>query len=158
MLILPSYDSWFITLFENDGGYVRRHVTVDVEASDYSYLETIALEKAMMGLWVDMMPVLQDEDPLRQIIFPDALGFKCPDLRIDGKLWEVEKSSRSDKLNNLKHAVDEGSKQANHVIVDLSCDTSEAFMRRIVTGRFKDHINLQMVEFRYAGKYTAFHK
>ncbi len=86
MQSLPSYDSQFIILFEFDKGYVRRHVAVDILASDYNYLEAISIEKAMLGMKVDMMPTLQDDDPLRNIIFHDAIGFKCPDLRIDGTL------------------------------------------------------------------------
>ena len=158
MLPLPSYDRQFITLFRFGSGYVRRHVAVNINAADYKDLETIAIEKAMLGMRVDMMPTLQDDDPLRSVIFPDAIGFKCPDLRINGTLWEVEKSFNSQKLNNLKHAVDEGSKQAHHVIILLSHNVEYSFLYRVAKGRFKDHENLLVIEFRYGGSYTIFKK
>jgi hypothetical protein len=112
----------------------------------------------MMGKKVDIMPMLQEDDPLRAAFFFASIGFKCPNLRIDGVLWEVEKSSNSLKVNNLKYAIDEGTKQAHYVIVNLSYHIDRSFMYRIIKGRFKDHENLRAVEFRYKGKYTLFCK
>ena len=66
-------------------------------------------------------------------------------------MWEVEKSFNCLKLNNLKHAVDEGSKQASYIIIILSHDIDYEFLFRIVKGRFKDHKSLRTVEFRYDG-------
>ena len=107
---------------------------------------------------VDIMPVLLESDPRRVVIFPDAIPNKSPDLRIDGILWEVEKSFNSVKLNNLKHAVDEGSKQAHHIIILLSDEVNYDFLLRVTKGRFKDHKKLQMIDFRYNGNYTLFIK
>jgi len=139
---LPSYDSQFVTLSQHKEGYVRRHVAVDIYTSDYGYLEEIAIEEARMGKKVDIMPTLVANDPLRAVIFPDLIPNKNPDLRIEGVLWEVERSSDSLKINNLKHAIDEGSNPADCVIINLSDDIDFNFMVRVVKGRFKDHINL----------------
>ena len=158
MLPLPSYDSQFIILFESGEGYVRRHVLVDINASDYSHLKIFAYEKAIAGMNVDIMPILIESHPLRSIIFFDAIKNKNPDLRIDGVLWEVERSYNSENINNLKHAIDEGSRQADHVIIDLSHEISQSFMFKVAKGRFKDHSNLKVIEFRYNGIYTSFSK
>ena len=158
MQFLPSYDSQFITLFESGEGYVRRHIAVDIHASDYSYLEVIAIEKARMGKKVDMMPELLENDPLRAVVFYGTERITNPDLKIDGVLWEVEGSTNSKNLNNLKHAVDEGSKQANHVLINLSAEIPTQLMFRVVVGRFKDHHTLKAIEFRYNGTYTIFYK
>lgn len=158
MQILPSYDSQFITLFESNNGCVRRHVAVDTNGIDYSDVKTISYEKAIAGMKVDMMPILLSNDPLCDVIFPDAKDNKSPDLRINGVLWEVEKSFNSLKINNLKHAVDEGSKQADYVIIIVSHDINIDFMFRIIKGRFKEHKLLKRVEFRYEGNYTVFNK
>lgn len=158
MQLSPSYDSQFTILFHFANGYVRRHIAVDVNAVDYKDVETIAIEKAMQGMQVDIMPTLQDDDTLRAVIFPDAIGFKSPDLRIDGVLWEVENSTRSENFNNIKHAIDRGREQADFVIVNLSCKISNRTMHRLIVGRFKDHTNLKIIEFRYKGEYTTFYK
>ena len=131
MLFLPSYDSRLITLFQFGNDYVRRYIAVDVEAIDYKDIERVAIEKARLEMRVDIIILtLQDDDLLRTVIFPDAMGFKCPDLRINNVLWEVDKLFNFRKLNNLKHAIDKRSKQANHILLSHTLEYS--FLYRVI--------------------------
>lgn len=129
---------------------------------DYDRLLTIALEKARSkGTTVELMPTLNpDEDNTgqRSIIFPDARNGKSPDLRINGILAEEEFATRPDNMNNLKHAISAGARQANHVIVNLSNPVSQETMARVAKGRFIDHKNLTVIEFRFNGEYTVFNR
>ena len=155
-LTLLPYDSQFALLEQTREGWVRRHMLVSEQGADYAYLKELAGEQARKGAKVDLLPILHESDPTRATIFPDALPRKSPDLRINGLLWEVERPLNPKSLNNLKHAIDAGAKQAGHVIIYLMEEISEQHMRRVVLGRFKDHKGLKMVVFRYKGQYKPF--
>ena len=157
MQLLP-YDAQFNLIFRFKNGWIRRHFLVDVNAANYRYIEEIAYEKAQQQMRVDILPTLGNvDDPLRAIIFPDAIFAKSPDLRINGILWEVEQPTKV-KLNTVKHSIDEAAAQANKVIINLKYNVDETFMYRVATGRFKDHKNLEVIEFRYHGKYTLYNR
>lgn len=155
-MVGETYDKEFEIIVQIGTGQVRRHFLVNVNANDYQYIENIAIEKAQQGTQVDIMPTLGNvNDPLRDIIFPDAKYAKSPDLRINGELWEVEQPTKN-KLNTVKHSIDEAAGQANYVIINLIHEGNENFMKRVAIGRFKDHVNLQVIEFRNNGNYTSF--
>lgn len=146
----------FIVLYAIEG-CVRRHILVNPDSHDYVYLQTIALEKGKIGMQVDILPTLAATDPLRHILFADAIGSKCPDLRINGTLWEVKQPTNPRSLNNVKHTISERAHQANNIIINLLEKLDEQYLLyRIARGRFKDHKNLETVEFRYEGVYSAF--
>ncbi len=115
---LMSYNAQFKLIDETDKGHVRRHFLVDTKTSDYKYIKDIACEKAQQEMKVDIMPTLVENDPLRDVIFHDAIKNRNPDLRINGIPWEVEQPTKPLKQNNLGHSIGAGSKQANHVIIN----------------------------------------
>ncbi len=136
-------------------GIVRRHYLSDVNASDYSRNLAIAIDRATNEkVIVDLMPTLDpDTYPVQRLtIFPDAKKDKSPDLRINKILWEEENSTKSFNVNNIKHAIGAGSKQANHVIVTLSEQVNKVILDRLVNGRWKDHKDLQEIIFRFDGQ------
>lgn len=137
---------------ESTLGIVRQHYMVDTSASDYLRNYEIAVDRARREkVIVDLMPTLDpDTYPAqRLIVFPDAKPGKSPDLCIDKVLWEEERSTNSQNLNNVRNAIRAGSKQANHVIISLSEKLDEQSMYRIVTGRWKDHKDLKEIVFRF---------
>lgn len=136
-------------------GIVRQHFMADTKASDYQRMLGIAVEKARKEkILVDIMPTLDpDTYPAqRLIVFPDAKKGKSADLRIDKKLWEEEYSTKSHNINNIKHAIGAGSKQADHVIITLSEEVDTEVLKRLVNGRWKDHQDLKTILFRYQDK------
>ena len=136
-------------------GIVRQHFMTDTKASDYERMLSIAVEKARKEkILVDIMPTLDpDTYPAqRLVVFPDAKKGKSADLRIDKKLWEEEYSTKSHNINNIKHAIGAGSKQADHVIITLSEEVSPEILNRLVNGRWKDHQDLKTILFRYQEK------
>lgn len=151
------YDGQFSRLDKVGAGWVREHANTDRNAKDYATVRSIAIDKAMRGAKVDIMPTISERDaPDYKIIFHDAKAGKCPDLRINGKLVEVEGSKNSKNLNNLKHAVSAGYKQANHVIVDMSQENDRETLYRVAKGRFIDHKDLERIEFRFNSEYQPF--
>lgn len=155
-LSLMPYDSQFNLVERQGAGLLREHLQVDQQAHDYPALREIGAEYARSGHKVDILPTLNEHNPAREIIFPDAFERKSPDLRIDGKLWEVERANNPKSLNNLKHAIDAGSKQATNVIVQLAELVTMQQMRRAVFGRFIDHALLEEVVITYQGQYWTF--
>lgn len=153
-----EYDSYFFVLEEFETGVVRQHFLVKESYIDYCLIKAIALEKARMGAKVDIMPVLDRKDILRQIIYPDAKGNKNADLRINDSLFEVEQPTKPGKINNLKHRIDEGAAQANSIIINLVESISTKFAKRVCKGRFIDHPELEVIEFRYCGHYTIINR
>lgn len=154
-LKLLPYNEQFVKL-EGKGGRVRQHVTVKPTGDDYTVVKKVAEEKAAIGQRVDIMPVLQEKDPARAIIYPDAKPGKNPDLRIEGRLAEVENSTK-DRFNTIKHSVSAAAKQANHAIINLAASREFNIndLRRIAKGRFIDYPDLQVVEFRLNGEYLT---
>lgn len=157
MKLMP-YDAQFELIDKAGKGYVRRHFLVNTKARDYKYLEDIASEKAQQGMKVEIMPTLNESDPLRNIICPDAIGKKNPDLRIDGILWEVKKATVPLNQNNLSRAIRNAVEQAYSVIIVSDIELSYSYMENIAKGRFNTHENLKIIEFRHAGKYKRFDK
>ena len=135
-------------------GLVRQHFMVDTSSGDYSRLLELALERGKLEkVLIDILPTM---DPTsypaqRNIIFPDARPGKSPDLRIDRILWEEENSTRSFSINNIKHAIGAGSKQADHVIITLSEEVDKVILDRLANGRWRDHGELKEIVFRFNG-------
>lgn len=153
-----SYDSYFFVLEEFETGTVRQHFLVNESYIDYLLIKTIAFEKAKRGAKVDIMPVLDRKDISRRTIYPDAKGYKNADLRINGSLFEVEQPTKPGKINNLKHRIDEGAAQANSIIINLIESISITYAKRVCKGRFIDHPDLKLIEFRYHGNYIAINR
>ncbi|WP_313411049.1 minor capsid protein [Sphingobacterium multivorum] len=148
------YAMQFNILDETDElkGIIRQHYLVDTKASDYSRLLQIAKAKATKDKTiVDIMPTLDPDTykAQRAIIFPDAKEGKSADLRIDKILWEEEFSTKSHNVNNIKHAIGAGSKQANHIIITLSEEIDRLILDRLVNGRWRDHKDLKTIIFRF---------
>lgn len=136
----------------NTEGIIRRHYMVDTESADYDRLLKIAIDKTVNDkIMVDIMPTLDPDGfaAQRAVIFPDAKPNKSPDLRIDKVLYEEESSTRSFNSNNIKHAIGEGSKQADYVIINLSEEVDKIILDRLANGRWKDHKHLKLIEFRF---------
>ena len=68
-------------------------------------------------------------------------------MRVDGVFVEVKRTTAS-TLNTLKHAVDNASKQADNVVIVLMEDADKSFLNRVTKGRFKDHKDLKVIEFK----------
>lgn len=136
-------------------GIVRQSYLVNESVKDYPLIKAIAIEKAMKGAVVDIMPILHINDPLRHVHFFDAKYSKNPDLRIDGVLYEVEQPAYPNIINNLKHRIDAGAGQADHVIIDLIESVTVGYLYRVSKGRLIDHDELKVIEFRYQSEYIV---
>ena len=152
---IASYDEHFSIVRRLKKGIVRQHYLVEETLKDYKLVRAIAIEKAKLGASVDIMPTLHEYDPLRNIVFPDAKGSTNADLRINGVLYEVEQPTKPKKINNLKHRISNGASQADYVIIDLIESVSLGHLVRVCKGRFIDHLDLKIIEFRFAEEFIV---
>jgi hypothetical protein len=155
----PQYNSQFTELIKfRNGGRLRIHEGINKMELDFRNTLLIAYKKAAQRHFVDVMPILQGNDPKRAVIFPDGKPFKNPDLRIDGMLAEIENLRKAAKMNTLKHRISDGAKQADYVIINLDEIIDINLMRRTCKGRFIDNEHLAIVEFFYKGTSAFFRR
>lgn len=150
--MLPQGEGWLTPQKFENGGRVRIHKAVDIKAKDFADTLEVASLKAKGGDKVDLLPNLPNNDPLVKHLFKGAKLNKRPDFKINDAFVELETSTNSRNINNLKHAIGQGSKQANIVIVKLNSRLDSNMMNRVAKGRFKDHKTLQRIEFYYNGE------
>jgi hypothetical protein len=154
--LLP-YNDQFETINHKGYGVLREHTLNDAKSKDYETVKLIAKELAETEN-VDMLPRFDfDNDPARTILIPDAKVRKYPDLRVSGKLWEVEETGVDANINTLKNAIRNGSHQAERVIVKLNHIPEDRELNRVLGSKWKDHKELQEIWFRMQdGSYKKF--
>ena len=142
----------------SSGGVVWQHELVSIRTIDYKDILEIAMDKAQLGCEVHILPTLPEEHPLRSIIFKDAKERKCPDLKIDGRYVEVKITVGKPHQRKINNNIKASYKQANEVIVTLTCSFDIEHLRRIAKGRFLTHENLILIEFKNETNYITFQR
>jgi hypothetical protein len=150
------YEHRFKTIYECDnGGCVRVHVDYKPK-SDAHILLIIAREKAEKGHFLELIPELSwNQLELRVTTLPGVIGLKNPDLRINGKYVEV-KELQSNSDNTISKRIKKANKQARHIILDLPGERAEFELYKIAKGKFRIMKKVEVLEFRYQGKYYSF--
>lgn len=149
-------DGFELIFSHETGGKIYRHTLVDTFGKDHGEILEVSIDKASIGCIVHILPILNEGDPLREIIFQGAKTRKCPDMKIDGRYTEI-KSPTGDlhprKINNnIKYA----HHQANDVIILLREEFDINRLMGIAKGRFISHSTLCTLEFKMNGSYHCF--
>jgi hypothetical protein len=154
------YECRFETICEYGVGFVRRHIDVNVKATDYLIIETIAKEKARNGDRVEILPeVQQNEKLLRDALLKNVKENKNPDLRINGHFVEIKEPILPYGKNTIGNSINLAADQADKVIINIRDNNiSEFQLYRIANGKLKQIKSLQAIEFRHRDKYLAFIK
>ncbi|HYE53639.1 MAG TPA: hypothetical protein VD996_02310 [Chitinophagaceae bacterium] len=140
------------------GGIVWRHRLVEVNGIDYDEVFEVAVDKAMMGCEVHILPILPEDDPLRKIVFANAKDRKCPDLKIDGVYTEIKTPHGELHQNKISNNIKYAHEQADNIILRLNQDFDIQILLRIVKGRFKSHDLLNKIKFKMNGIYYTFQR
>jgi len=150
------YELRFEIIYENDnGGCIKVHVDYKPK-TDAQILMIIAREKAEKGHIVELIPELSwDQIELRVSTLPGVIGLKNPDLRINGKYVEV-KELKSNSDNTISKRIKKANKQAHQIILDLPKERTEFDLYKIAKGKFMIMKKVEVLEFRYQGKYYTF--
>jgi len=140
-----------------ENGTIRIHQKVDTKAKDFVEVIDVARYHALQGLKVDVLPTIGNiNDPLYKELFKGAKQGKCPDLRIDGKVFVEVKAASKNDINTIRHAIGKGSKQADYVVVLLSGRQEYKDLKRMVRGKFLQHASLQVIELKMDEAYYRF--
>ena len=132
----------------SSGGAIMLHSLVDTDAADYNDVYEISVDMANRGCFVEILPELVINHPLYPVIFKGAKENKCPDLRIDGKYFEVKTPTLPLKREKLSTCIKNSKEQANFVIIRLLAKYLENGLLDVANGRFETHESLERVEFK----------
>ena len=135
-------------------GAVWRHTLVLQTVDDYSQVYEIARDKAKKGAEVKILPIVNQNDPLRLILFVGANENKCPDMIIDGKYADVKTLEGSLSNANIHNNVHKGQAQASWVIVRIPGDVAFWRLKLICANRFEYHPELEVIEYKIIGGNT----
>jgi SPP1 gp7 family putative phage head morphogenesis protein len=146
----------FNTIKEYDnGGKVMQHIITKEDKNDYKYLLDIADIYAKEGNIVEILPeIAHSETAARDKIMPGAPEGKNPDLRINGKLWEVKTPKTPYTEDSIRNIIAKGTEQSDTIIVNLLEDISANKKHEIInnlmySSRSKVKDKLHTIVFRY---------
>jgi hypothetical protein len=155
-VFLYSEAGYEMIFTHSSGGLVLKHEFVDANTSDYREVYEIAVDKALCGCIVQILPVLNEHDPLRVSIFAGAKKRKCPDLRINGVYAEVKTPNDILHARKINKNIKAAHEQADYVIINLRSEFSAERLKAIAKGRFLSHLALVLLEFKMCGVYYTF--
>lgn len=164
--ILPEPAANNAYAYENDGfevigthisgGVVYRHIQVDITSKDYVEILDVSMNKAALGCIVHILPILNEGDSLRDIIFKGAKHLKCPDIKIDGCFTEIKTPTSGVHANKICNNIKIAHHQADGIIIRLNEEFDVKRLKEIAKSRFKLHVSLKSLEFKVNGVYYCF--
>jgi len=103
----------------DNGGRVYENIFINTQASDYNDVNKVANLFAKQGQEATILPKVHYKDALYKLLFEDAYERKCPDLKIDGKFYELESYTGTWNNRKLANMFDNGLKQSDCLIIDV---------------------------------------
>ena len=136
--------------YEN-GGKVLVPKNINKKASDYKSLINIANLFAKDGKVVRLTPTVHFKSIEYEEIYGSLIGTvyerKCPDLQIDGLLYEFENYTPPFRKKKISHMISQGTKQAPRIIINNTKGASDRFIRDNIYKRIKDKtFNMEIEE------------
>lgn len=127
---------------EKTAGLVRVHFLVDRKGNDFARVLASAKELAKQGHIADVMPKIDRDEPLYEVLYKHLIGTKYenknPDLRLNGKHFiEHEGFETTNHLNAFSNMLSRGKKQASNIIID-KVDLTERYMLTNIKNRIKE--------------------
>lgn len=149
-------DGFELIFSHETGGKIYRHTLVDTFGKDHGEILEVSIDKASIGCIVHILPILNIDDPLRDIIFKGVKYRKCPDLKIDGRFTEIKTPTGTLHPNKIGNNIRFAHGQANDVIIRLQEEFDVTRLKSIAKGRFAIHTTLNTLEFKMNGVYYCF--
>ena len=122
-----------------NGGKIWLMLGIDTNGSDYNDIMAIAECLAESGHEVKVLHAVHYKDPLYREVYGELIGTryyrKCPDLLVDGKLYEYESYVRPWTKRKLSNMLTNGLRQSERIIIDNREGTSIRQISRAVQSR-----------------------
>lgn len=131
-------------------GRLRKHRLYKA-GQDHDIILQEAAQQASEGNTVDIMPTINNDDAWHKIIFYDAYKNKSPDLRINGKLFELE-GNKKGTYRSIKGSIEAGQLQSPNIIVILNKHFEKSMLEQIISLKFKDYSNIESVTIKFEGR------
>ena len=157
-----SSDGYKLEKKFDGGGLLYIHPNVEKKKADYRSLKTIGVELARSGHMVKLNPVAHflSEDYRR--IFGELIDTKyykkCPDLFIDGKLYEYEGYSGQWKKSKVGRMLSHGAIQCPRIIINNTNGCSDRYIRKNIIDRKHTGTAIDEVWLYEKGKIRLFYK
>ena len=127
--------------FEN-GGMLMVMDSLDKFASDYNDIMAIGRRFAELGNIVHVLGIIHFKNPDYSKYFGPLIGTdyykKCPDLKIEGKLYEYEGFIGTWSKRKLSRMLSHGAKQSPYLIIKNTRGCSDRFILKCIHDRVKD--------------------
>lgn len=151
-----SFDKVYTDI--NSAGSVWRHKRVLDTVDDYPEVYEIATDMAKKGCLVKILPILNEKDAEREVVFAGAKQRKCPDMTIDGVFTDVKTLHGNISNNCIDNNIKKAYKQANSVVIRVPGELSYTRLKFLAKNRFDRHASLEQIEFKLIGtlKYYCF--
>lgn len=142
---------------ENSSGFIKAHISKlkkrNYKRSDFNDLYEISVALANEGKKVEILPEIPaQEKDLREKLLPGVYENKNPDLRVDGKYYEVKRPEKM-KFDTLSMNIRKASKQAANIIIILDTEFDIPFLENLAITRKNFEKNLEEIWFYYEGKF-----
>jgi len=130
------------------GGQIWLMLGLDDSGSDYNDIMAIAECLAESGREVKVLHAVHYKDPLYKEVFGELIGTryyrKCPDLLVDGELFEYESYVRPWTKRKLSNMLTNGLRQSGRIIIDNRDGTTIRQITRAVQSRL--NVNATITE------------
>ncbi len=121
------------------GGKVWLMQGLDTSGLDYEDILAIAKCLANSGHEVKVLHAVHYKDPLYREVFGELIGTryyrKCPDLMVDGYLYEYESYMRPWNKRKLSNMLTNGLRQSDRIIIDNRGGTGVRQIKRAIQSR-----------------------
>jgi hypothetical protein len=143
----PLHQQFILHFSNTNGGFVLIHKLVPDTDSDYELLIAIGIVLANEGRIVELLPKLHERDvDFRNKVLPGVRMNKNPDLRIDGKYWEVEAPQWPYHKTKIDTRIRKGQEQADSLIIYFAKEVNLKSVETLIQARFKEHRKFKKAE------------
>lgn len=147
--MVDSFDPFVLYKQFPNGGKIWLMLGLDDSGSDYDDILAIAECLAHSGHEVKVLHAVHYKDPLYREVYGELIGTryyrKCPDLLINGELYEYESYVRPWTKRKLSNMLTNGLRQSDRIIIDNRGGTSVRQISRAVQSRL--NVNATIEEF-----------
>ena len=130
------------------GGKIWLMLGLDTSGLDYNDLICIAECFAEKGHEVKVLHAVHYKDPIYREVFRELIGTryyrKCPDLMVDGDLFEYESYVRPWNKRKLSNMLTNGLRQSDKIIIDNREGTGVRQIKRAIQSRL--YVNATITE------------
>ena len=147
--MVDSCDPFILYKQYPSGGKVWLMLGLVSSGSDYDDILAIAKCMAEKGHEVKVLHAVHYRDPLYRVVYGKLIGTryyrKCPDLLLDGELYEYESYVRPWTKRKLSNMLTNGLRQSERVIIDDREGTSIRQIARAVQSRLNVNATIREV-------------